>query len=168
MRMATSLACIPAGVAEADSVVVLMDGQAGLQPGDREIISWLRSTHPSKPIILGINKCENSQKADLYVADFWELGLTPLPVSAMSGTGTGELLDALMETLPAPKSLEQEDAAVKPLAIAIVGRPNVGKCSIEEAHVHAHNTCIATAQTSVCGQKITECLPSGRLVEIDY
>lgn len=63
----------------------------------------------------------------LQAAEFWELGLEPLPISAISGTGTGELLDALVETLPAPTGMEMEDESDKPLAIAIVGRPNVGE-----------------------------------------
>jgi hypothetical protein len=64
----------------------------------------------------------------LQAAEFWELGLEPHPISAISGTGTGELLDAMVGTLPAPKGMEEEDEKEKPLAIAIVGRPNVGEC----------------------------------------
>ncbi|GLC45491.1 hypothetical protein PLESTM_001741600 [Pleodorina starrii] len=122
-----------AGVAEADSVVLLVDGQAGLQAGDEEILSWLRSNHPSKPVLLAVNKCENSAKADQMVADFWITGLEPHAVSAITGTGTGEMLDALVGLLPPPTGLEQEDAEDKPLAVAIVGRPNVGKSSLLNA-----------------------------------
>lgn len=55
------------------------------------------------------------------------MGIEPWPVSAITGTGTGELLDQLVSSLPAPKGMEQEDEKDKPLAIAIVGRPNVGE-----------------------------------------
>lgn len=55
------------------------------------------------------------------------MGLEPWPISAISGTGTGELLDTLVATLPPPQGMEQEDEEDKPLAIAIVGRPNVGE-----------------------------------------
>jgi GTP-binding protein len=65
--------------------------------------------------------------AFLQAAEFWEIGLEPWPVSAITGTGTGELLDQLVASLPAPKGMEQEDEKDKPLAIAIVGRPNVGE-----------------------------------------
>lgn len=56
-----------AGVAEADCIVLVMDGQVGLTGTDEEIASWLRRSHPTKPVILAINKCENPQKADLQV-----------------------------------------------------------------------------------------------------
>lgn len=65
-------------------------------------------------------------------AEFWEMGLEPHPVSAISGTGTGEMLDVLVAGLPPPARMESEDltdASAKPLAIAIVGRPNVGECA---------------------------------------
>ncbi len=56
-----------AAVAEANSIVLVMDGQLGLTAADEEIVSWLRRSHPSKPVHLAINKCENPQKADLQV-----------------------------------------------------------------------------------------------------
>lgn len=174
-----------AGVAEADSIVLVVDGQAGLHPSDEEVLAWLRQHHPSKPVILAVNKCESVTKgptqarcnsnipshhchcetqiakclrlgngfpwvqqnwkapcrkvmmwpncllttllALLQAAEFWELGLEPFPVSAISGTGTGEMLDKLIASLPPPKSLETVDERDKPLSIAIVGRPNVGE-----------------------------------------
>ena len=122
-----------AGVSEADSVVLLVDGQQGLQSGDAEILSWLRQKHPTKPVVLAVNKCENAAKADLMASEFWELGVEPKPVSAISGTGTGELLDALVATLPPPRSLEEVEVGEEPLSIAIVGRPNVGKSSLLNA-----------------------------------
>lgn len=55
------------GVEEADSVVLLVDGKAGLQPGDREVLDWLRTNHPRKRVTLAVNKCDNVSKADLMV-----------------------------------------------------------------------------------------------------
>lgn len=48
-----------AGVAEADSVVLVVDGQSGLHPSDEEVLSWLRQRHPGKPVVLAVNKCES-------------------------------------------------------------------------------------------------------------
>ena len=66
----------------------------------------------------------------LQVADFWELGLEPIAVSAISGTGTGDLMEQLVALLPPPKTSEASEASDKSLAVAIIGRPNVGKSSI--------------------------------------
>ncbi|EIE26647.1 P-loop containing nucleoside triphosphate hydrolase protein [Coccomyxa subellipsoidea C-169] len=119
-----------AAVAEANSIVLVMDGQLGLTAADEEIVSWLRRSHPNKPVHLAINKCENPQKADLQVSEFWALGLEPIAVSAISGTGTGELMEQLMASLAPPKSSESVAAPDAPLAVAIIGRPNVGKSSL--------------------------------------
>mmetsp|Transcript_429 Transcript_429/g.1066 ORF Transcript_429/g.1066 Transcript_429/m.1066 type:complete len:654 (+) Transcript_429:34-1995(+) len=120
------------GVEEADSVVLLVDGKAGLQAGDREVLDWLRTNHPRKKVHLAVNKCDNVSKADLMASEFWELGLEPIPISAITGSGTGEMLDALVQSLPPPKGGELEEAE-PPLSIAIVGRPNVGKSSLLNA-----------------------------------
>ena len=61
------------------------------------------------------------------VAEFWSTGLEPHAVSAISGTGTGEMLDVLAKMLPPPTGAEQDDDPDRPLAVAIVGRPNVGE-----------------------------------------
>jgi GTP-binding protein len=82
-------------VGEADCLILLVDGKAGLQPGDSEVLDWLRTHHPRKPVLLAVNKCDNQAKADLMAAEFWELGLTPHSLSAINGSGTGELLDEM-------------------------------------------------------------------------
>jgi predicted GTPase len=85
------------GVAEADVVVLLVDGRVGLQPGDRDVLSWLRAQQPAKEVLLAVNKCDNPGSADLAASEFWELGLEPHPVSAINGSGTGDMLDALVK-----------------------------------------------------------------------
>ncbi len=65
-----------AGVAEADSLILVVDGQSGLSAADEEIVAWLRRSQPGKPLLLAVNKCENAQKADLQVGKllpvFWK------------------------------------------------------------------------------------------------
>jgi GTP-binding protein len=120
-----------AAVEEADALVLVVDGQTGTSASDEEVLIWLRRTHPNKPITLAVNKCENVRKADEQIAEFWETGLEPLAVSAISGSGTGEVLDAIVANLPPPPSA---DSAVvneeTSISLAIIGRPNVGKSSI--------------------------------------
>jgi len=133
-----------AGIFEADSVLFMVDGQQGLTGADREVLDWLRVKQPGKPVILAVNKCENPQKADLQAAEFWELGVQPYPVSAISGTGTGEMLEALVSSLPPPKTREEVDVEDEPLAIAIIGRPNVGKSSLINALCGEERTIVSS------------------------
>lgn len=56
-----------AGVAEADSIVFVVDGQSGLHPSDEEVLTWLRQNHPSKPVVLAVNKCESQTKGATQV-----------------------------------------------------------------------------------------------------
>jgi GTP-binding protein len=112
-------------MAEAEVIVFLVDAEAGLTSSDEDIAELLRRT--DKPVLLAVNKADNKKRRDGAV-DFYALGLgDPIPVSALHGTGTGDLLDAIVESLPLVEAEEDEDGAVK---IAILGRPNVGKSSL--------------------------------------
>ena len=124
-------------VREASVLVFVTDGQKGLTTADEEIYGWIRKYHSEKPLLLAVNKCESTTKGEEQVLDFWSLGgATPLAVSAISGTGTGELMDGLVAALPPPapddidESWRDADGVDGPLKIAIVGRPNVGKSSL--------------------------------------
>lgn len=131
-----------AAVASANSIVFVVDGQSGLTAADIDIGGWLRRKHSDKKITLAVNKCESPTKGQLQAAEFWTLGFTPIPVSAISGTGTGDLLDLVCEDLkPAEGELEEEED--KPTAIAIVGKPNVGKSSILNALVGEERTIVS-------------------------
>ncbi|KAK9803201.1 hypothetical protein WJX73_002761 [Symbiochloris irregularis] len=123
-----------AGVEEADAVVLTVDGQMGMVPADADIAAWLRRTYPDKPLMLVVNKCESSRSGEMQAADFWTLGLEPMPVSAISGSGTGDMMDALVKLLPPPRqplaASGEGSKAREPIAVAILGRPNVGKSSL--------------------------------------
>lgn len=113
-------------IAEAEVIVFLVDAEAGLTSADYEVAELLRRTQ--KPVLLAVNKADNKQRRE-GVVEFYALGLDePIPVSALHGTGTGDLLDAVVESLPQVESIEEEeDESIK---IAILGRPNVGKSSL--------------------------------------
>ncbi|KAK3270967.1 hypothetical protein CYMTET_20661 [Cymbomonas tetramitiformis] len=126
------------GVKEADAVIMVADGQAGPCEADRDILAWMRRHHPNKTVILAVNKCESPVTGDMQAAAFWELGAEPTAISALSGLGTGDLLDRLMEGLPLHRTPTDEDWAQEdkaPLRVSIVGRPNVGKSSLVNAIV---------------------------------
>jgi GTP-binding protein len=111
-------------VAEADLVLFLADGRDGLNPVDADIARRLRQS--KRPVILAVNKLDELHTRDARHA-FHELGLgEPYPVSAQSGQGTGDLLDQLVERLPAHEDVGEEDR----IRIAVVGRPNAGKSSL--------------------------------------
>jgi len=111
-------------IEEADVILFVVDGRGGLTANDEEVSYLLR--HSAKPVILAVNKTESSARR-LQAVDFYRLGLgDPYPVSALHGTGTGDLLDEIVHAFP-PVEGEDEAEAVH---IAIVGRPNVGKSSL--------------------------------------
>ena len=117
-------------IAEADVIVFVVDASAGPTTGDWEVAEFLRRTE--KPMVLVANKAE-SREREFNALQFYELGLgDPIPVSALHGKGIVDLLEAIVERLPARKEEEAEVEHEKP-KIAIVGRPNVGKSALLNA-----------------------------------
>ncbi|KAI3835631.1 hypothetical protein MKX03_015234 [Papaver bracteatum] len=131
-------------VEEASVLIFVVDGQAGLSAADVEIADWLRKNYSDKTIILAVNKCESPRKGVMQASEFWSLGYDPLPISAVTGTGTGELLDLVCSTLKTVEASEDTKEQEKYVpAIAIVGRPNVGKSSILNALVGEDRTVVS-------------------------
>jgi len=115
-----------AAAQEADVVVFVVDAQVGLNPLDDDVARILRNTR--RRIVLVANKTESANAAASIHGEFSRLGFgEPVPVSAIHGEGTGDLLDRIVELLP-PQS---PDAVIEgELSLAIIGRPNVGKSSL--------------------------------------
>ncbi len=119
-------------VRDADAVLFLTDGTSGVTSPDREVAEILRryqkttDGHSQPPIFVVANKCENAKQRNA-ATEFYELGLgDPYPVSAIHGTGTGDLLDALVQSFPSQVESEPDES----IKIAIVGKPNAGKSSL--------------------------------------
>lgn len=114
---------------DADVIVFVVDGKAGLSPLDDDVVHIMRKTR--RPVVLCANKSESDRVKLQIPGEFARLGFgEPILVSALHGEGTGDLLDAIVEKLP-DDILETIDDTE--LALAIVGRPNVGKSSLLNA-----------------------------------
>jgi len=108
---------------DADVIILLMDGKGGISPYDGDLVRILR--RETKPVFYVVNKIDGLEK-ESHMFDFYEHGIEKVyPISAEHGYGMQDLLDSLVQTLPACR-LESTEA----IRLAIVGRPNVGKSSL--------------------------------------
>jgi GTP-binding protein len=112
---------VATAIEEADMMLFVVDASTGLHPSDYRVAEMIRTT--GKPWMLVANKVDDPSRTDFY--EFYTLGAgEPFPVSAQNGKNSGDLLDALVDRLPA--SVPEDEEALR---IAVVGRPNVGKSS---------------------------------------
>ncbi|MBL8101593.1 MAG: ribosome biogenesis GTPase Der [Anaerolineales bacterium] len=120
-------------IQEADAVLFVNDGETGVTEPDREVATILRRSQKKlpdgtfwPPIFLVVNKCDSRERRE-QASEFYELGLgEPFAISAIHGTSTGDLLDALVASFPEQKEDEVDDS----IKIALVGKPNAGKSSL--------------------------------------
>ncbi|SCY32650.1 ribosome biogenesis GTPase Der [Desulfoluna spongiiphila] len=113
-------------VAEADAVVMVLDGKGGISPYDRDLVTILRESHPK--VFYVVNKIDGErQEENLY--DFYSLGIEhPYPVSGEHGYGVPDFLDDLVASFPEAAAYPKEDDEI--INVAVVGRPNAGKSSL--------------------------------------
>jgi GTP-binding protein len=115
-------------IAEADLVLFIIDARAGITPGDEEVADILRRAR--KPVFLIANKIDDPSQEALAL-ELHRLGLgEPIPISALHGHGSGDLLDLIVARLPGTGRAEIPEHAIR---VAILGRPNVGKSSLLNA-----------------------------------
>ncbi|MCY0888562.1 MAG: ribosome biogenesis GTPase Der [Alicyclobacillaceae bacterium] len=113
---------------EADVIVFVVDGQAGLLEADRSVAEILRKSR--KPIILAVNKLDHPTHHTARY-EFFELGFSePIPISSEHGIGTGDVLDEVVRSFPESDALFDDEDSVR---VSFVGRPNVGKSSLVNA-----------------------------------
>ncbi|MBR2464071.1 MAG: ribosome biogenesis GTPase Der [Clostridia bacterium] len=114
-------------IESADVIVLLCDVRTGVTAADRDIAVLLKKS--GKPIVPAINKCDRVGALPFEFYEFYEFGFEaePIPVSSIHGSGTGDVLDAVLAALPEKESEEEEDDSIK---VAVIGKPNAGKSSI--------------------------------------
>ena len=118
-------------IEEADVIIFMVDAQAGITAADEEVAELLRRTR--KPVILTANKSDNARLRQ-DVVEFYALGIgEPITISSTQGTGTGDLLDLIVDALPPEQEGLEGEEEEDITRIAIVGRPNVGKSSLLNA-----------------------------------
>ena len=114
-------------IAEADAIIFMVDVESGVTSMDEEVATLLRKVN--KPVLLAVNKVDNNKRLANAV-EFYSLGQGEyFPIASTNGSGTGDLLDALIEALP---ETEDDDESELP-RFAVVGRPNAGKSSFINA-----------------------------------
>ncbi len=114
-------------IASADVIVFMVDVNAGLTAADRDISVMLLKSR--KPVILVVNKVDSIGALPMEYYEFYELGFDgdPIPLSSLHGTGSGDLLDRILELCPADEEREVDDDYIR---VAVIGKPNAGKSSI--------------------------------------
>ena len=114
-------------IENADVILFMCDVRSGLTASDRDIAVMLQKS--GKPIIPCINKCDSVGHVPYEFYEFYELGFDcePIALSSVHGSGTGDILDAVLEALPETDEEEEEDDSIK---VAVIGKPNAGKSSI--------------------------------------
>ena len=114
-------------IQNADVIIFMCDVRSGLLADDRDIAVMLKKS--GKPIVLCVNKCDRVGREPFEFYEFYELGFEtdPIAVSSLHGTGSGDLLDAVLEALPEREEEEEDDDCIK---VAVIGKPNAGKSSI--------------------------------------
>ncbi len=125
-------------IAEADAVLLVVDGRAGLRSGDAELARTLRGG--GVPVLVVVNKADRADDFGI-AAEFHALGLgEPLAVSATHGLGSGDLLDAVVAMLGERPARAEDDDAVR---VAVIGRPNVGKSSLVNSFLGADRVIVS-------------------------
>ena len=114
------------GIELADAIIMVTDVRSGVTAADEDVATMLRKS--GKPVALAVNKCDSVGPTNPDVYEFYCLGIGDLfETSAVHGHGTGDLLDWVLENIPADDSEEEDTDVIK---VAIVGKPNVGKSSL--------------------------------------
>ncbi len=111
----------------ADAIIFMCDINAGLVADDRDIAIMLKKS--GKPVVICVNKSDKIGEVDPTFYEFYELGfdIDPIPVSSLHGTGSGDLLEAVLATIPEKEDAEEDEDRIN---VAVIGKPNAGKSSI--------------------------------------
>jgi len=133
---------VDGAIHDSDLLLFVVDAMDGLSPLDQELARMLRRSQ--KPVILVINKIDNEKRENLAI-DFASLGFSKsVSISAAHGRGISELLETVDQSLPAPLNIQHPTSNIQhPIAIAIIGRPNVGKSSLINSIIRSERAIVS-------------------------
>jgi len=133
---------VDGAIQDSDLLLFVVDAMDGLSPLDQELARMLRKSR--KPVVLIINKIDNEKRENLAI-DFASLGFPQsLSISAAHGRGISELLETVDRSLPAPSNIQHPTSNIQhPIAIAIIGRPNVGKSSLINSIIRSERAIVS-------------------------
>ena len=133
---------VDGAIQDSDLLLFVVDAKDGLSPLDQELARMLRKSR--KPVVLVINKIDHEKHENLAI-DFASLGFPQsLSISAEHGRGISELLETVDRCLPAPLNIEHRTSNIQhPIAIAIIGRPNVGKSSLINSIIRSERAIVS-------------------------
>jgi len=133
---------VDGAIQDSDLLLFVVDAKGGLSPLDQELARMLRKSR--KPVVLVINKIDHEKHENLAI-DFASLGFPQsLSISAAHGRGISELLETVDQSLPAPLNIEHPTSNIQhPTAIAIIGRPNVGKSSLINSIIRSERAIVS-------------------------
>ena len=113
-------------ISSATVIILVTDLRTGVTAADKDVANMLLRS--KKPVVLAVNKADSTGAMDVGIYEFYSLGLgDPIPVSAVHGHGTGDLLDECLKYFPEEDENEEKDDSIK---VAVIGKPNVGKSSL--------------------------------------
>ena len=151
-------------IEQADVIILVTDLQSGVTANDADVAVMLQKS--GKPVVLCVNKCDRIGAPPAEFYEFYNLGLgDPIGVSSIHGTGTGDLLDAVFEYLPADDQPQVEDDRIK---VAVIGKPNAGKSSLINALAGEERSIVSDIAGTTRDAIDTEIdLPQGKFLLID-
>lgn len=151
-----------AGLRTADLIIFICDIQSGILPQEKELAKMIRQKFPNKPVLLVLNKADSEEwRLQLHNSEWRRLGLgEPTVVSALNGARTGDLLDLIYQHLRKIRRQPKLIKEIKPIKVALLGKPNVGKSSL-------FNKLIGEDRVIVSDLPHTTREPHDTLVEVD-
>ena len=152
---------------QADLILFLVDSRTGLLPQDRQMVSIVQKNPDIKKKTLIVANKSDSPKLRLSASEFNKLGMNePIPVSAASGSGTGDLLDIIVKKIKKRKIASTEDTQENTINVCIVGKPNVGKSSLLNSILGYERVIVSDVAPTTREPQNTEITYNDRLIKL--